>query len=272
MTATATADAPPRPAGRTVLPLRAHLLIERNLMIYRHTWAVFAAEMLEPVLYLMSIGVGVGQLIGHVPGIADPTLDYAAYVAPALLATCAMNAAMNETTFGMFFKLKDDRIYESMVTTPLSVVDIAFGEIGWALLRGVAASTGFLAVVAVLGYVRSPWILLAVPASALIGFCFAAVGLAVTTWLRSMQDFQLIQLVMLPMFLFATTFYPVTVYPGPVRVLVECLPLYHGIELLRGPALGDLHPGLLLSAGYLLVLGVAALAVALPRLERRLVS
>ncbi|WP_202453569.1 MULTISPECIES: ABC transporter permease [unclassified Streptomyces] len=259
-------------AGRGVAPVRAHLVVERNLMIHRHTWAVFAAEMLEPLLYLMSIGVGVGHLIGRVPGVTDPHLGYASFVAPALLATCAMNAAMNETTFGMFFKLKDDRIYESMVTTPLSVADIAFGEIGWALLRGVAAATGFLAIVSVLGYVESPWILLALPGAVLIGFCFAAIGLAATTWLRTMQDFQLIQLVMLPMFLFATTFYPVTVYPEPVQVVVKCLPLYHGIELLRGPALGDLHPGLLLSAGYLLALGAAALFVALPRLERRLMS
>jgi lipooligosaccharide transport system permease protein len=250
---------------------RALLLVERNLMIYRHTWAVLAAEVLEPLLYLLSIGVGVGALVGSVPGV-DPDIGYAQFVAPALLATAAMNGAMNETSFGLYFKLRHERTYDTMVTTPLTVRDIALGETAWALLRGAVASGGFLAVVAVLGYARSPWILLALPGAALVGFAFAAAGLAVATFLRDPGDFQLIQLVMLPMFLFATTFFPVTVYPRPVQIFVECLPLYHAIQLLREPALGHVGPALLPSAVYLLALGALALAVALPRLRRALLS
>jgi lipooligosaccharide transport system permease protein len=124
----------------------------------------------------------------------------------------------------------------------------------------------------VLGYARSPWVLLAVPGAALIGFAFAAVGLAVATFLRSTHDFQLIQLVMLPMFLFATTFFPVTVYPRPVQAFVECLPLYHAIQLLREPALGHVSPALLLSAAYLVALGALGMAIALPRMRRALLA
>jgi lipooligosaccharide transport system permease protein len=213
----------------------------------------------------------VGHLVGRVPGI-DPSVTYPQFVAPALLATTAMNGSMNETTFNLLFKLKDDRIYDSIVTTPLSVLDIALGEVGWALLRGVVACTGFLAVIGALGYVNSPWVLLAVPGTAVIAFAFASLGLAATTFLRTSSDFQMIQFVMLPMFLFATTFFPLSVYPRPVQALVECLPLYHSIELVRGPALGEVGPGLLGSAGYLLALGALGLVIAVPRLERRLLG
>ncbi|MEU3187528.1 ABC transporter permease [Streptomyces sp. NPDC006923] len=100
-----------------------------------------------------------------------------------------------------------------------------------------------------------------------IGFAFASVGLAVVTFLRDWQDFQIIQLAMLPMFLFATTFYPLDVYPRPLRIAVECLPLYQSIELLRGPFLGSPGPGLIVPVLYLLALGALGLAVASRRLD-----
>jgi lipooligosaccharide transport system permease protein len=245
----------------------AATMVERNLMIYRHTWLLLLAEIFEPVLYLLSFGVGIGQLVGHIPGLPDPSVNYSEFVAPALLATAAMNGAMNETTFNMFGKLKTDRTYESILTTPMTVRDVALGEVAWALLRGTLVTLGFLAVVTAFGLVHSPWALLVVPGALLIGFAFAAVGLAVVTFLRDWQDFQFIQLAMLPMFLFATTFYPLGVYPRPLQILVECLPLYQSIELLRGPFLGEAGTGLILPALYLLALGALGLAVAARRLE-----
>jgi lipooligosaccharide transport system permease protein len=239
-------------------------------MIYRHTWYLLLAEIFEPVLYLLSIGVGIGVLVGNVTGLGGHPVRYAAFVAPALLATAAMNGAMNETTFLMYAKLKLDHTYESMLSAPISVRDIALGEVGWALLRGSLVSTAFLVVVAVTGLIHSPWALLAPGAAALIGFGFASAGLVVVTWLRSWQDFQLIQLVMLPMFLFATTFYPLGIYPRPVQIAVECLPLYSSIQLLRNLCLGTVGPGLLWSALYLAVMGVVALGVALRRLTTTL--
>ncbi|QIQ02266.1 ABC transporter permease [Streptomyces liangshanensis] len=245
----------------------AATMVERNLMIYRHTWPLLLAEVFEPVLYLLSFGVGIGHLVGHVPGLPDPSTGYAEFVAPALLATAAMNGAMNETTFNMFGKLRTDRTYESILTTPMTVRDVALGEVAWALLRGTLVTAGFLVVVTALGLVHSPWALLVVPGALLIGFAFAAVGLAVVTFLRDWQDFQFIQLAMLPMFLFATTFYPLDVYPRPLRVVVECLPLYQSVELLRGPFLGEAGTGLIVPVLYLLALGGLGLAVAARRLE-----
>jgi lipooligosaccharide transport system permease protein len=247
-------------------PGRAWTMVERNLMIYRHTWPVILAEIFEPLLYLLAFGVGIGHLVGHVPGLPATSVTYPEFVAPALLATAAMNGSMNETTFNMYGKLVTDKTYESILTTPMSVRSVALGEVCWALLRGTLVSTAFLAAVAALGLVHTPAALLVVPCALLIGFAFASAGLLVVTLLRSWQDFQLIQLVMLPMFLFATTFFPLTVYPRPVQLFVEALPLYHGIELTRAAFLGT-GGHLLTAVLYLTALGVVTLTLAVHRLE-----
>ncbi|MGA5703095.1 ABC transporter permease [Peterkaempfera bronchialis] len=244
-------------------------LVERNLVIYRHSWYLLLAEIFEPVLYLLSMGVGIGFLVGDVPGTGSG--GYTAFVAPALLATAAMNGAMNETTFNMYAKLRVLKTYDSILATPLRTRDIALGEVFWALLRGTAVTVVFGALLAAFGLVGSWQAVLLVPGALLIGFAFAAVGLAVVTYLRSWQDFQLIQLVMLPMFLFATTFYPLGVYPRPIQIAVECLPLYQSIELIREPALGVLDGRVAVAAVYLSVLGAASLLLALRRLEQTLV-
>jgi lipooligosaccharide transport system permease protein len=250
--------------GRTVA------MVERNLMIYRHTWLILLAEIIEPLLYLVSFGVGVGTLIGHISLADGVFVSYPEFVAPALLATAAMNGAMNETTFNMFSKLKTDRTYESILTTSMTVRSVALGEVSWALLRGTLVSAAYLAVVSAAGLVRSPWALLVVPGALAIGFAFASVGLLVVTWLRTWQDFQLIQLVMLPMFLFATTFYPLDVYPQPIQRAVVLLPLYQSIQLVRGPFLGSVGIGLLGNLAYLIAFGAAALVLAIRRLNTTL--
>jgi lipooligosaccharide transport system permease protein len=251
--------------------MSAAVLVERNLMIYRHTWYVLLAEIFEPILYLLSIGVGIGVLVGTVSDVdgAGP-VRYASFVAPALLATAAMNGAMNETTFNMFAKLKTDRTYESMLATPMGESDVALGEIAWAVLRGTIVSTTFLVIVVATGLVRSPWAVLVIPGAALIGFAFASAGLVVVTFLRTWQDMQYIQLVMLPMFLFATTFYPVTVYPPVVQAVVRWLPLYQSIELLRNPALGIISGKIVVAVAYLAAMGAGCLAIAIRRLRRTL--
>ena len=169
------------------------------------------SSVVEPVLYLLSIGFGVGALVGKVAGV---DVRYAAFVAPAILATTAMNAAFNQTCFAVFSRMKMERSYDAIVPTPLSVADIALGEVVSAVIGGLLPCVGFVVVMAALGLVVSPGIVLAIPGALLVGYAFAAAGLAVTTYLRDFSDFQLIQLVMLPMFLFATTFYPLSVYPG----------------------------------------------------------
>jgi lipooligosaccharide transport system permease protein len=247
--------------------IRSLSLVERNLLIYRRSLTPLLSSIVEPVLYLLSIGFGVGVLVGSVPGVH---VRYAAFVAPAILATTAMNTAMNQTSFGVFSHIKNDRTYDAIVPTPVTVTDIAVGEVLSAVLGGALSSCAFVVVMAALGLVESPGILLAIPGGLLVGYAFAAAGLAVTTFLRDFSDFQLIQLVMLPMYLFATTFYPLSTYPGWLRPLIELLPLYQSIELVRGPALGSVGWHLLIAAGYLIAFGSVALWIATRRLARML--
>jgi lipooligosaccharide transport system permease protein len=248
---------------------RTGSLVARNALIYRRSLATVLSSLLEPVLYLLSIGFGVGRLVGKVP---DVDVRYAAFVAPAILATTAMNAVFNQMTFVVFTRMRTERTYDAIVPTPLSVADIALGEIVSAVLGGLLPCIGFVMVMAALGLVISPGILLAIPAALLIGYAFGAAGLAVTTYLRDFSDFQLIQLVMLPMFLFATTFYPLSVYPGWARPVVEILPLYQSIELLREPALGIFHWDIAGAVLYLSAFGSLALALATRRLTRQLLA
>jgi lipooligosaccharide transport system permease protein len=244
-------------------------MVERNFMIYRRSITPLLFAMLEPVLYLASIGLGVGTLVGNVPGVR---VGYGEYVAPAILATTAMNTAFNQTSFGVFSRIRIDRTYEAILPTPVSVTDIALGEVTSAVINAVLTSIGFVVVMAVLGLIVSPGVLLAIPASVLVGFAFAAGGLAVTTFLRDFADFQYIQLVMLPMYLFATTFYPLSVYPAPLRPLIEALPLYQSIQLVREPALGSLGWHALIPLAYLAVFGLLAMWLAIRRMTRAMLT
>lgn len=246
---------------------RTGSLVERNAMIFRRSRTFVLSSVLEPVLYLLSIGIGVGALVGKVP---DVDVRYAVFVAPAILATTSMNAALNQTSFGVFSRIKMERTYDAIVSTPLSATDIALGEVVSAVVTGLLSSVGFVIVMLALGLVTSPGIILAIPAALLIGYAFASAGLAVTTYLRDFADFQLIQLVMLPMYLFATTFYPLSTYPSWLRPAIEVLPLYQSIELVRGPALGSFGWQLAIPVLYLAALGSIALAIASRRLARLL--
>ena len=199
-------------------------------------------------------------------------MPYAHFVAPALLAVSAMNGAVFDSTFNVFFKLKYAKIYDAMLATPLRVGDIALGEIVWAQLRGVMYSAAFLLVMLTMGLVHSWWALLALPVTVLVGFAFAAVGMACTSFMRSWQDFDLVTLALMPMFLFSGAFYPLSVYNHQVRILIEALPLYHGIDLLRALTLGRVHVGLLWDVLYLAVMGLLGAVVAARRLERLLLT
>jgi lipooligosaccharide transport system permease protein len=246
---------------------RSRMLLLRSTLAYRRGWLAFVSGFFEPVFYLLALGQGLGAMVGALPGPDGVPISYPAFIAPGLLAASAMNGAVFDSTFNVFFKLRYTKLYDAMLATPLGPVDIALGEIGWALLRGGLYALGFLAVMAGFGLLTSPWALLALPGALLVGFAFAAVGMAATSFMRSWQDFDLIQLVVMPMFLFATTFFPLSVYPAGVRWVVECLPLYHAVELMRAFTTGVVGPGLVGHAAYFVVMAVLGAVVAARRLN-----
>jgi len=248
----------------------AHL-IERHARAYRHTWTVLVSGFFEPMFYLLSIGVGLGQLVGSVSG-PDGPVGFTSFVAPALLATSAMNGAMMDSTFNVFFRMKYAKLYDAALATPMRPDEVALGEIGWALIRGGIYAVAFMVVMLAMSLIHSPWAIAAVPAALLIGFAFAGAGMAATTYMRSWQHFEFVTLATLPMFLFSTTFYPLGVYGRPVQIVVECTPLYQGVALLRGLTLGAVGPGLLWNVAYLAVMGAVGLVVAGRRLGRLLLK
>jgi lipooligosaccharide transport system permease protein len=246
---------------------RSHALLIRSATASRRAWLAFVSGFFEPVFYLLAMGQGLGSMVGVLPGPDGSPISYAAFIAPGLLAASAMNGAVFDSTFNVFFKLKYGRIYDAMLATPLGPVDIALGEIGWALIRGGLYSLGFLAVMGGFGLLVSPWALLALPAALIVAFAFAAVGMAATSYMRSWQDFDLVTLVVLPMFLFSTTFYPLSVYPRWLQIVVECLPLYHAVELMRGLTTGAVHTGMLGNLAYFAVMIAVGVVVAARRLD-----
>jgi lipooligosaccharide transport system permease protein len=258
-----------------VQPLSAtqamRLLVLRNYLVYKDAWKLFLTGFLEPVLYLLSIGVGVGQLIDSFE-FNGQTVPYAEFVAPAMLAASAFNGALLDSTFNVFFKLKFIKLYDQLLATPLTTGDIARSEILWGQLRGGSYSLAFLLVMLAMGLIDSWWAVLALPAALLIGFAFSAVCMALTTYMKSWQDFDKVTLVQVPLFLFSATFFPVTAFDGWLRWVVECTPLYRGVVLCRELTTGALSWDSAISVVYLLVMGLVGLLVVRKRLDALLLT
>ena len=250
----------------------ARHLVERNARVYRREWLVLVSGFLEPVFYLFSIGVGVSKLVGDVELPGGEVITYTAFVAPAMLAASAMNGAIIDATFSLFFKLKYNKLYDAVLATPVTPVDVAIGEITWALMRGSLYSISFVGVMLLMGLISSWWAVLTIPAVVLTGYAFAAIGTACTTYMRSWQDFSYITLVQLPIFLFSATFYPLSVYPESLQWVVRCSPLYHAATLMRELTTGTVGPGSLVHVAVLVALGVVGMVVTGRRLEKLLLT
>jgi lipooligosaccharide transport system permease protein len=250
--------------------MRPAYVLERNVLAYRRMWLIFMTGLAEPVIYLLSIGLGVGGLIGTVAGPGGRPVPYEDFVAPGLLAASAMNGSVFDATFNFFFKFKWAHTFDAMLATPLAPRDVAFGELAWCLLRGTMYSTAFLGTMWALGMIQSAWAVLVIPVAMLIGFAFAGAGMAATTWMRSFVDFDKVNLVLMPMFLFSATFFPLSRYPDALQWVVRATPLYQGVSLVRGLTLGDLEWSLLGHAAYLVVLGLVGLRITSRRLGRLL--
>ena len=256
----------PLPAGAGM----ARMLVERNYRSFKRTWTIIVSGFFEPVFFLFSMGVGIGSLVGDVDSGGGRMVPYAVFVAPALLAASAMNGAVFDSTTNVFFKLKYAKLYDSVLSTPLGPRDVAIGEISWALMRGVVYSGAFLVVAALAGAVTS-WVgLLAVPAASLIGWAFASIGMATTTYMRTWADFDYVQLAILPMFLFSATFYPLSTYPEALQWVVQATPLYHGVAMVRDLMLGQVGAGIWVHVAYLTVMGMVGTAWTASRIERLL--
>ena len=246
---------------------RSRAIMERAYIAFKSsTWMIVISGFVEPVLFLLSFGYGLKDLVGDIT-VAGQPVGYVAFIAPALLATSAMNGAIYDSTMNVFFKLKHDRLYHGMLATSLGPMDVALGEISWALLRGLSYSIGFMAIVAPLGLIPSMWGILAIPAAVLIAFGFASFGMAVTSYMKSYQQLEVVNVVLLPMFLFSGSFYPLDVFPEWLQTIIRLFPLAHAIDLVRGLTLGNISWALAGHAMYFVVMIVIGLFFTTRRLN-----
>ncbi len=254
-TAVSIAERRAKRAGSGFYAGRQRTILERSYMALKSSsWMVVLSGFVEPVFYLAAFGFGVGQLItGMTDGNGNP-VSYGAYIAPALLATSAMNGAIYDSTWNVFFKMHFAKLYEGMMSTSLGALDVALGEIGWALLRGLAYAIGFMTVMIPLGLVPSAWGLLSVPAAVLVAFGFASFGMAVTSYIKSFHGMNWINFILLPMFLFSGTFYPLSVYPQWLQVIIQAMPLWQGVDLMRNLNFGTFNANMIGEVAYFVVM------------------
>jgi lipooligosaccharide transport system permease protein len=266
-TAVAIAEARMGKPGEKYYSGRSHAIMERAYIAFKSsTWMIVISGFVEPVLFLLSFGYGLKDLVGDIT-VAGQPVGYVAFIAPALLATSAMNGAIYDSTMNVYFKLKHDRLYHGMLATSLGPMDVALGEISWALLRGLSYSIGFMAIVAPLGLIPSMWGILAIPAAVLIACGFASFGMAVTSYMKSYQQLEVVNVVLLPMFLFSGSFYPLDVFPEWLQTIIRIFPLAHAIDLVRGLTLGNISWALAGHAMYFVVMIVIGLFFTTRRLN-----
>ena len=253
---------------------RSVRMVQRNLIVYKHGWMVIFSGFFEPLFYLLGIGLGLGGMVGKVANVS-----YGAFIAPGLLASSCMNGAISDGFFNIFFKLHYQKTYDGVLATPMRVPDVAFGEMLWALMRGSLYAAAFMVVVVAMGaatgspMILSPWAVLALPAAILASASFAAMALCITSFVRKIEDFDIvIGLVVLPMFLFSGTFFPTAQYPNVVQWIMQIVPLYHAVQMLRQLTTGLVDRTIFLHVGYLILLGGTAFVIAMRRLERALIK
>jgi lipooligosaccharide transport system permease protein len=249
---------------------RPQRMLERQVVVNKRNWTILFSGFFEPLFYLLSIRIGFGALVGDVQ-VGDEVLSYEEFVAPALMVASAMNGAVYESTMNVYHKLRYARLYDSILATPMTFADVALGEIAYSTFRGSLYSAAFLVTLVSLGMAGSWWIVMALPVCILVAFAFSAVGMAVTTYMRSWADLEYVPSVMLPMFLFSATFYPVSSY-GDWGWVVQLSPLYHGVALARGFNLGELSWTYLVHVGVLVALALVGLSVSACRIEKLLLK
>jgi lipooligosaccharide transport system permease protein len=253
---------------------RARRMVQRNLIVYKHTWMIIFSGFFEPLFYLIGIGLGIGGMIGSVNGI-----PYSAFVAPGLLASSCVNGAITDGFFNIFFKLKFQKTYDGILATPMRVPDIALGEMLWAQIRGSIYAALFIVVLFIMGkatrkpLILSRWGILALPAAMLCSAAFSSMAICMSSFVRKIQDFDAVMgLIVMPMFLFSGIFFPVTLFPAAFQRIVQIVPLYHAVAVLRQLTTGDVRFTILAHIAYLVFLGAFAFVVAMRRLERALIK
>jgi lipooligosaccharide transport system permease protein len=259
----------PRPTRISHLTLRVW---QRNFSVYRRTWKIsFLPPLLEPLLYILSFGVGLAVMVGELE-YAGRQLSYTSFIAPALVSVAIMHNAFFETTYNSFVRMYYQKTFDALLATPLNLEEIIFGEMLWAATKSMIAATLMGTVLSLCGLFTFPGALLLIPLALLGGLLFASLGMICTALVPGIETFNLpIFLGITPMFLFSGTFFPLQNLPGWAQSVAQLLPLTHLVALVRGCALHIWSGSLWLSLLYLLVAIAILLPLAIALMVRRIV-
>lgn len=260
---------PSRP--RTLHPANINAVFLRNVEAARRPSSVWVllSGLLEPVFYLGAVGLGVGTLVGHLT-VAGHVIDYATFVAPAMLAASLMNGAVSESTFAFFTRLRMTQVHDATVCTPVTSAETVCGEALWSVAKGALHALSFLLFLCALGLLDPQRIPLLFIASLLVSTAFSALGLSLSVLLRGTHEFDRVNLLTFTMFVFSGTFVPTQDYPTALRVLAECTPLTQAVELLRDLTFETNSWSTGIACFYLLGLTAAGLFLASRRVEKSL--
>jgi lipooligosaccharide transport system permease protein len=239
-------------------------VVELRAMQYRRTFRASSfSSFLNPVLFLLAMGVGLGTYVDR-SGTATQALgglSYLQFLAPGLLAATAMQAASFESTFPIIAGLQWQKVFHAMYATPISPRDIVLGNLTWIALRLTMIASIFTIVMTLFGAAASPLIVLGIPAAVLTGMAFATPIMAFAATQRTPEKFNTIfRFGITPLFLFSGTFFPISNLPAAIQPIAWLSPLWHGVELSRALALGTISRAPALALVHVAVL--AAIFVA----------
>ncbi len=253
--------------------LRSLRVWQRNRDVYFVTWKTnLVPPLLEPILYLLAFGAGIGALVKTVPYRGE-AIGYTSFIAPGLLATQVMFQSFFETTYNTFVRMYYQRTFDAIVTTPLSLEDVMTGELLWGASKGTIGVAVMMVAISFFGLIHYPHALVILPFSFLAGLFFAGLGLCFTGIVPQIDSFNFpVFLFVMPMFLFSGTFFPIDVLPRWAQITAQILPLTHVATVMRETCLGRLPASLLWDLAYLVVATVPVTVVGIHLMKKRLVK
>ncbi len=253
------------------LSYRIIYVFYRNLISYkRFVLPTFVVSLGQPLFYLITFGIGLGAYLGQFGG-----KTYLNFLVPGVLVSSVMMSATFECLYYTFVKMVHQHLYISMIATPVSAEDAVAGEIAWGAFRGVISGTLMLVVAAIMGVlpVSAVSVVILLVLMAFIGVLFGSLAMIVTSFAPTFDFFNYYtELFITPMLFFSGVFFPLDRFPGWVKVLAQCLPLTHAVNISRAVFSGEAPADLALSLVYLVLLAAAAFYTSLKLMKRRLVK
>jgi lipooligosaccharide transport system permease protein len=249
-------------------PRHAASIWLRNARVFAKLWkGVLLPQFLDPLFYLVALGFGLGTYVASVNGI-----PYRDFIAPGLIASSVMWSASFETTYNVYLRMNETRLYDAVLATPVEVQDIVAGDLLWSASRATVYGTSFLLIVAAFGLISSPWAILIPPLVFLGGLCFSVVGYTFTSLIPKIDLYSyFFTLGITPMFLFSGIFFPFNQLPGWVEAVAWLTPLYHLVEISRGMANGPDGLQIVIHCAWLVAVSAALFTVPVRALRAKLV-